>query len=169
MHPGWFCTGTKKDVPKHAPYVGCYHEAYAWVKPGGEKNLTLVTLAILDLANAVPGSATASTHVDLDKSAASAKKYQDQAQAIVSILKDAPKPYAASVNQLQSILEDKIIVGLNDELSKQKPRLATLSVRPGFEVSSQESGEVGESAPVIRDRPSLVPFSMPPVVIPQPP
>jgi hypothetical protein len=50
--PGWFCVGTKKDVPKHCEClrVGHYCGVYVWVPPEGQDELTKLTLAILDYA-----------------------------------------------------------------------------------------------------------------------
>ena len=49
VKPGWFAVGGKKDVPKHACYVGCYCNTYVWVPPENLEMLTRFTLAILDI------------------------------------------------------------------------------------------------------------------------
>ena len=51
---GWYCSGRKCDVPKTACYVGHYCDVYVWVMPEGVDGLTRFTLAILDIATAVP-------------------------------------------------------------------------------------------------------------------
>jgi len=51
---GWYHTGGKKDVPKHACFVGRYCETYVWVTPEGRDGLTRFTLAVLDLATGKP-------------------------------------------------------------------------------------------------------------------
>jgi len=49
VRPGWFVVGAKKDVPKHACYVGRYCNTYVWVPPENLELLTRFTLAILDI------------------------------------------------------------------------------------------------------------------------
>ena len=49
LKPGWFVVGQKKDVPKHACYVGRYCNTYVWVPPENVELLTRLTLAILDI------------------------------------------------------------------------------------------------------------------------
>jgi hypothetical protein len=49
IKPGWFRVGQKKDVPKHACYVGHYCNTYVWVPPENTELLTRLTLAILDI------------------------------------------------------------------------------------------------------------------------
>jgi hypothetical protein len=49
VKPGWFAVGGKRDVPKHACYVGCYCNTYVWVPPENLEMLTRFTLAILDI------------------------------------------------------------------------------------------------------------------------
>ncbi len=49
--PGWFCTGTKRDVPKDCcGYVGHYCGVYVWVPASGRGELSKLTLAVLDFA-----------------------------------------------------------------------------------------------------------------------
>jgi hypothetical protein len=55
---GWYHTGSKKDVPKDACYVGCYHDTYVWVLPDGLEGLTRFTITILDLARGKPYTPT---------------------------------------------------------------------------------------------------------------
>ena len=49
LKPGWYCVGQKRDVPKHARYVGHYGDIYLWVPPENVETLTRLTLAILDI------------------------------------------------------------------------------------------------------------------------
>ena len=49
LKPGWFRVGQKRDVPKHACYVGRYCNTYVWVPPENVELLTRLTLAILDI------------------------------------------------------------------------------------------------------------------------
>jgi hypothetical protein len=49
LKPGWFGVGQKRDVPKHACYVGHYCHTYVWVPPENVELLTRLTLAILDI------------------------------------------------------------------------------------------------------------------------
>jgi hypothetical protein len=46
---GWFGTGRKCDVPKHACYVGRYGDCYTWVTADGVGGLTQFTLAVLSV------------------------------------------------------------------------------------------------------------------------
>jgi hypothetical protein len=48
---GWYRTGTRKDVPRDACYVGCYRDTYVWVMPDGLEGLSRFTLTVLDLAS----------------------------------------------------------------------------------------------------------------------
>jgi hypothetical protein len=47
---GWFCVGTRHQVPRAACYVGRYRDTYAWVLPEGVEGLTRTTLSVLDVA-----------------------------------------------------------------------------------------------------------------------
>src|ERR1019366_2365739 len=49
LKPGWFGVGKKRDVPKHACYVGRYCNTYVWVPPENLELLTRLTMAILDI------------------------------------------------------------------------------------------------------------------------
>ncbi len=55
---GWFHHGCKKDVPKDACYVGCYHDTYVWVLPDGLEGLTRFTMTVIDLATGKPHAPT---------------------------------------------------------------------------------------------------------------
>ena len=49
--PGWFCTGTRRDVPKDCcGHVGHYCGVYVWVPASGRGELSKLTLAVLDFA-----------------------------------------------------------------------------------------------------------------------
>jgi hypothetical protein len=50
----WYSTGTKKDVPRSACYVGRHCDTYVWVTPEGRDGLTRFTVSILDLATGKP-------------------------------------------------------------------------------------------------------------------
>lgn len=50
VRPGWFMVGGKKDVPKHACYVGSHCKTYVWVTRDQVDSLSKFTLAILDIA-----------------------------------------------------------------------------------------------------------------------
>jgi hypothetical protein len=47
---GWFCVGTKHDVPKNARYCGSYHDVYVWVTDEGVDGLSEFYLTILRIA-----------------------------------------------------------------------------------------------------------------------
>lgn len=47
---GWFCVGTKHDVPKNARYCGSYHDVYVWVTDEGVDGLSRFYLTILRIA-----------------------------------------------------------------------------------------------------------------------
>ena len=57
---GWFQSGSKKEVPKCACYVGhhksCDGDCYVWVIPGCEAEFEKFTLAILGLADLIKES-----------------------------------------------------------------------------------------------------------------
>jgi hypothetical protein len=51
--PCWFCSGSKKDVPKHClecNMVGHYCGTYVWIPPEGRDQLTKLMLLIQDIA-----------------------------------------------------------------------------------------------------------------------
>ncbi len=54
---GWYCSGSKKDVPRKACYVANYGEQYVWVMPEGIDGLSRLTLAILNIATLDPNPA----------------------------------------------------------------------------------------------------------------
>jgi hypothetical protein len=47
---GWYCVGTRKDVPKNACYIGAHGHTYVWVTPEGMNDLSIFTMGALDLA-----------------------------------------------------------------------------------------------------------------------
>lgn len=47
---GWFCVGTKCDVPDNACYVGNHCDTYVWVMPEGVDGLSRFTITVLDIA-----------------------------------------------------------------------------------------------------------------------
>lgn len=53
---GWYCVGKRRDVPKHAPYVGRCGNTYVWVQPSGVDALTRLTLTIINISTAAPYS-----------------------------------------------------------------------------------------------------------------
>ena len=57
-NPVWFASGCKKDMPKECKCLkyGHYCGVYVWVLPGGEDELTKLTLAILDYAVNLPAT-----------------------------------------------------------------------------------------------------------------
>jgi hypothetical protein len=55
---GWFCVGSKKDVPRDAAFVGHHGDTYVWVMPrgvGGLTRFTWLVLAIVKLEAAPDG------------------------------------------------------------------------------------------------------------------
>jgi hypothetical protein len=59
----WVKIGCKKDVPKHASYVGRHGQVFVWVMPAGITGLSDLTLTIMDIAtreDTVPSSAASS-------------------------------------------------------------------------------------------------------------
>jgi hypothetical protein len=55
--PGWFSIGFKKDVPKHACYVGQWGDRYAWVTDEGMPQLARFTSTVLFVIKLKPGEA----------------------------------------------------------------------------------------------------------------
>lgn len=55
IKPGWFnIANSKRDVPKHACYVGHYCDVYVWVPAENLNDLSQFTLAILDIVTIDP-------------------------------------------------------------------------------------------------------------------
>jgi hypothetical protein len=54
MRPGWYGVGKKHDVPKCACHVQHYNHTYVWVSGDNLDYLSRLTMAILDLATALP-------------------------------------------------------------------------------------------------------------------
>jgi hypothetical protein len=46
----WLMTGCKKDIHKHASYVGQHGQVFVWVMPDGIAGLSDLTLTIMDIA-----------------------------------------------------------------------------------------------------------------------
>jgi len=53
---GWFECGRCRDIPRDACYVGHCHKTYVWVLAGDMDELSNFTMAILDIATAIPPS-----------------------------------------------------------------------------------------------------------------
>lgn len=53
IQPGWFHTGSRRDVPRDACFVGQSGGCYAWVGPEGREALTEFTLTILKFSNLI--------------------------------------------------------------------------------------------------------------------
>jgi hypothetical protein len=53
IHAGWFGTGSKREVPPDACYVGRYKDRYAWVRRDGLRDLTQFTIAILGFSDLI--------------------------------------------------------------------------------------------------------------------
>ena len=53
--PGWWHTGCRKDVPKHACYVGRWGDRYAWVTADGMPHLARFTTTVLLVIKLKPG------------------------------------------------------------------------------------------------------------------
>src|SRR5262249_25079971 len=47
----WFGRGTKHDVPKEACYVGHYGDCYVWVDPDGLRELSNLTIRLLNFTS----------------------------------------------------------------------------------------------------------------------
>ncbi|MGE3806967.1 MAG: hypothetical protein AB7K24_20075 [Gemmataceae bacterium] len=56
--PGFFQVGCKRDVPRHACFVGNYCDTYVWVMPEGVEGLTRFTMTVIDLATGKPHAPT---------------------------------------------------------------------------------------------------------------
>ncbi len=56
--PGWFHTGSKRDVPKDACYVGKSGDCYVWVGRDGREQLTEFTLTILKFSSLIKETQT---------------------------------------------------------------------------------------------------------------
>jgi hypothetical protein len=55
---GWYGSGSRKDVPKNACYVGHHGDTYVWVMSEGVEGLTRFSLTVLDLATGKPHAPT---------------------------------------------------------------------------------------------------------------
>jgi hypothetical protein len=53
---GWYGTGSKKEIPSDALYVGHFRDAYCWVCRSGCEDLSEFTLAILNLSSLIKDS-----------------------------------------------------------------------------------------------------------------
>jgi hypothetical protein len=51
---GWYCVGTRKDVPRDARFVSHCEGCYVWVMPEGIDGLSRLTLVMLDIATLDP-------------------------------------------------------------------------------------------------------------------
>jgi hypothetical protein len=53
--PGWFHLGRRKDVPKHACFVGRYCDQYCWVLADGVTDLSRFTVTVMNVVKLKPG------------------------------------------------------------------------------------------------------------------
>ena len=58
IRPGWFHTGTRREVPKDACYVAHYGHQYAWVCADGREALAQFTLTVLKLSSLIKETQT---------------------------------------------------------------------------------------------------------------
>lgn len=169
MEPGWYCVGKRADVPRCAPYVGCYQGTYVWVKPGGENNLTLLTLAILDLSNpSTVGRGKARPEDEL-------KYFQDQAKSLVDILSKNPEDKSDEAKELQARFESHTLTRLNALLKDEADEEGKTENQPTRSFSAGETSILEDRESVtnsqdmlIRPRTQILPHTFPPNVVPIP-
>ncbi|MDY3554216.1 hypothetical protein R5W24_003335 [Gemmata sp. JC717] len=85
MRPGWFEVGPLRQVPAHAAYVGRYKDTFVWVMPENVNNLTLLTLAVMDIATAVKIGDVGRLG-DTGQIAAKVKEYIDRAKGLSDLI-----------------------------------------------------------------------------------
>ena len=114
MSPGWLSIGGKRELPpKKAAYVGCYRGHIVWVMPDKVEPLTRLTLAILDIATALPANAT-TTRIDPNaavtaSNATKLKDLQDRATALAAIYEKYPTKTTPLGDELKNQLDAVLI------------------------------------------------------------
>jgi hypothetical protein len=102
----WLCIGLNGErPPREAAYVGQYNKRFVWVMPQNVGYLTRVTLAILDIATALPATATSSKIGD---QGAKVKALQDQLTALSGAYDKYPEKTSAKGIELKTLLDNTI-------------------------------------------------------------
>ena len=109
----WLCVGLNGEKPpREAAFVGRYNKRFVWVMPQNVGYLSRVTLAILDIATALPTSSTSSKIGD---KGAKVKALQDQLTALSAAFDKYPDKSSPQGVELKRLL-DKTISDLNTAL-----------------------------------------------------
>jgi hypothetical protein len=90
---GWFCVGSKKDVPANARYCGRYHDVYVWVTDEGMDGLSRFYLTILRIALMDQERKTADVTRSYEGAPGEDTLRQTQVRTVEELpLKDQPTP-----------------------------------------------------------------------------
>jgi hypothetical protein len=89
---GWFCFGSKREIPKDACYVGRHCNTYAWVTHDGMPDLARFTMTILEIAVTAPYAPP--THTETEK------QYDAEGRLIKEITRQVPDTSAIAAHQM---------------------------------------------------------------------
>jgi hypothetical protein len=90
---GWFCVGTKHDVPKDARFCGSYHDVYVWVTDDGLDGLSRFYLTILRIALMETQQKTAQVTRTYEGAPSGGKLKTTEVRSVEQLpIKDEPTP-----------------------------------------------------------------------------
>jgi len=93
---GWFCVGTKHEVPKDARFWGSYHDVYVWVTDDGLDGLSRFYLTILRIALMETNQKTAQVTRTYEGSPSGGKLTTTEVRSVEQLpIQNEPKPCAA--------------------------------------------------------------------------
>lgn len=180
MTPGWYGVGGKHKVPKQACLVGQYCDTYVWVIPGGQENLTKVTLAILDIATSITGSSPVMRldplRLEISAIEASMKALNDSSTGVSDPLakKKLQERLNAQALLLSKKLEELEAREKRQALEKLKRHLETLhadsplpeSMKSSLKINGFDGqARVGESLNVINEELEKLPYPTTPLPV----
>ena len=90
---GWFCVGTKHEVPRNARYCGSYHDVYVWVMDDGLDGLSRFYLTILRIALLETSQRTAQVTRTYEGAPSSGKLKTTEVRSVEQLpIKNEPTP-----------------------------------------------------------------------------
>lgn len=108
MQPGWYCVGSRHDVPRDAAYVGHHGNTYAWVTADQVDNLSRLVLAMVDVATADVTELTKRGSRESDD-ARLRRQLEERINYLSGVLKNYPVPLSPGALELQRELDVAVL------------------------------------------------------------
>jgi hypothetical protein len=155
MRPGWYCVGSKHDVPKHAAYVGRYDDTYVWVNTERVDYLTRLAIAMVDVATADVAELSKRTTQE-DPTKRKIQQLQDRITFLSNTLSDYPQPLTEAAHQLQRELDRNVLalLGLTGGLN---PQQFISEYTKSRNIGAEEAGQLLEDAKILAEQPPVPP------------